>query len=140
MLGLLTSGTRVRWCETLHCTYRTASGFPNHKILQNKFLLHTRKSEKIKSPTPDVYFVPPPISFCSKELKMTWLNVLWPSYVAQPFIAIHAYMLFVFINGIQFYEKVNYFVLDLIRLCIHCNTGVNSFNTVRKMSNIVLGI
>jgi hypothetical protein len=43
---LLTLGTRVRWCEALYYTYRTSSGFPNHEILWDKFLLHTRKLEK----------------------------------------------------------------------------------------------
>jgi hypothetical protein len=72
---------------------------------------------------------------------MTWLNVLLPSWhVAQPFIAMHAYMLFILINGIQFCKKVNYFVLDLIQLCIHCNMGANFSNTVGKMLNKVSGI
>jgi hypothetical protein len=44
------------------------------------------------------------------------------------------------INGIRFCKKVNYFVLDLIRSCIHCNMDATSLNTLGKMLNIVLGI
>jgi hypothetical protein len=40
----------------------------------------------------------------------------------------------------KFYEKVNYFVVDLIQSCIHCNTGATSLIMLGKMLNIVLGI
>jgi hypothetical protein len=46
-------------------------------------------------------------------------------------------MLLIWINGIQFCKKVNYFVLHFMRLCSHCNMGANSFNTVGKLLNIV---
>jgi hypothetical protein len=40
---LLTLRTKV-WCYTLlYYTYIIAFGFPNHEILQDKFLLHTQK-------------------------------------------------------------------------------------------------
>ncbi len=102
---------------------------------------HTRKLEKINLQPLMFILCPTPISLCLRELinDVVKCTLAFVAHCAT-FYCHHAYTLFILINGIQFCKKVNYFVLDLIRLCIHCNMGANSSNTGGKMLNSVSGI
>jgi len=43
---LFNLGIEVWCCTPLYCTYTIAFGFPNHNILQDKFLLHAQENWK----------------------------------------------------------------------------------------------